>query len=177
MGKQVSIDQTRHEIREMFYKWGIDPSEWEITYQEEQLTTGVRRRLPGATIRYMRGGKWQTVSCFSKWDRNTNLRQLYLFLDRIRMGEKVGIQYQGLSYTKEVATTANGNGERERKEELLDAYDFLGASPDDPVDLIKDLYRKKSTYYHPDKAGGNGEKFKKLTASYELIMKSRNERP
>ena len=62
-----------------------------------------------------------------------------------------------------------------RRESILDAYDTLGAGPDDPVELIKDVYRRKSMYYHPDK-GGDPEKFKRLTAAYELILKSRGEK-
>ncbi len=175
---RVDIDRTRQEIRLMFSKWGIDKSEYEIVWQEESLTSGVRRRLLGATIHYLRDGKWQTVSCFSKWDRATNLRQLYMFLDRIRISEKVGIQYQGLSYTTEITSSqkASASSEKSRKEDLLESYDILGASPDDPIELIKDIYRKKSMYYHPDK-GGDEERFKRLQSAYELVMTSRGQKP
>lgn len=178
MALRVDVDRTRHQIRNMFSQWGIDPSEYEIVWQDETLTTGVRRRLPGATIRYLRDSKWQTVSCLSKWDRATNLRQLFLFLDRIRKSEKVGIQYQGLSYTTEVTSSAKASStnERDRKEDLLDSYDILGASPDDPLELIKDIYRKKVLYYHPDK-GGDPERFKRLQKAYEVIMESRGANP
>lgn len=178
MASRVDLERTRQEIRSMFTKWGIDKSEYEITYQEEVLTTGVRRRLPGATIQYFRDGKWQTVACFSKYDRATNLRQLFMFLDRIRMAEKVGIQYQGLSYTTAVSAseTAKNGAEKTRKEELLDAYDVLGASPDDPIELIRDVYRKKAMFYHPDK-GGSEERFKRLQVAYEMIMQSRGQQP
>ncbi len=176
MALRVDIDRTRKDIRGMFLQWGIDLSEYEINYQEEILTTGVRRRLPGATIRYLRDGKWQNVSCYSKWDRATNLRQIFLFLDRIRKSEKVGIQYEGLSFTTEVARVSSESPEREKKEVLLDAYDFLGVSPDDPLGLIKDIYRKKSMHYHPDK-GGTDEKFKQLNEAYNMIMASRGQKP
>jgi curved DNA-binding protein CbpA len=63
-----------------------------------------------------------------------------------------------------------------RKEATLDALDVLGVGPDDPVDLIKDIYRKKSMYYHPDK-GGTDEKFKRLKDAYELIMNNRGQKP
>jgi DnaJ-domain-containing protein 1 len=178
MARRVDVDRTRQDIRDMFAKWGIDKSEYEIVWQEETLATGVKRRLPGATIHYLRDNKWQTVSCFSKWDRGTNLRQLYMFLDRIRISEKVGIQYQGLSYTTEVtkSTKATSDNERDHKEDILDAYDILGASPDDPIELIKDIYRRKCMYYHPDK-GGDQERFKRLQNAYELIMLSRGQKP
>ncbi len=96
-----------------------------------------------------------------------------LFLDRVRIAEDNGVAYSGLSGSKDLTTTVDT--EATRKESLLDAYDILGASPDDPVELIKELYRKKSMYYHPDK-GGDSEKFKRLSQAYELIMQSRGQK-
>ncbi len=175
---RVDVERTRKDIREMFDKWGIDKSEYEINWQVETLTTGMQRRLPGVTINYLRDGKWQTVSCFSQWNRANNLRQLYMFLDRIRKSEKVGIQYQGLSYSTEVVSSskASATDERNRREDLLDAYDILGSSPDEPVELVKEIYRKKVLYYHPDK-GGDTERFKRLQKAYEMIMESRGQKP
>ena len=133
MAPRTNIDQTRQDIRGMFDKWGIDRSEYEIDWQEEALTSGIKRRLPGVSVRYVRNSKWQTVNCFDQRpDRAWNLRQVYLFLDRIRMGEKVGIQYEGLSFTTDVATVAGETQERDRKETLLDAYDVLERVPTIP---------------------------------------------
>ncbi len=175
---RVDLEQTRHDIRCMFGRWGLDPSEWEIVYQEKRLANGVVEKMPGATVRYMRkDGKWQTVSSFTGHSRGDNLRKIFFFLDRLRIAEKQGVQYQGLSFTKEVATTgSNGSAERERKEDTLDAYDAIGCAPDDPVDLVKDIYKKKAMRYHPD-AGGDQERFKRLQTAYELVMKSRGQQP
>jgi DnaJ-domain-containing protein 1 len=117
----------------------------------------------------MRNGQWQEVACYGYPNRAENLRQCFLLLDRLRIAEQHGVQYQGLTYTKELVAAAP---EAARRENILDAYDVLGAGPDDPIDLIKDIYRRKSMFYHPDK-GGDQEKFKRLTKAYELIMKSR----
>ena len=163
---RVDTDTTRKEIRHAFALWDIDPSEFEILWEEDKAGT---RRLPGARVRYMRNGQWQEVACYGFSNRALNLRQCFLLLDRLRIAEQHGVQYQGLTFTKEVATTT---GESARKEGLMDAYDILGVSPDDPIELITDVYRKKSMYYHPDK-GGNEEKFKRLNKAYELISKSR----
>jgi len=57
-------------------------------------------------------------------------------------------------------------------DELMDAYGIVGTSPDDPIDLIKDIYRRKVTFYHPDK-GGDPNKFKRLQNAYEVICKAR----
>ncbi|MBA7566113.1 Chaperone protein DnaJ [subsurface metagenome] len=92
-----------------------------------------------------------------------------MLLERLRIAEQHGVQYQGLTFTKDLATTT---GEAGRREALMDAYDILGVSPDDPAELIKDVFRRKSMYYHPDK-GGTNEKFKRLNKAYELICDSR----
>ncbi len=170
--KPVDVDKTRSEIRRQMGLWNIDPSEFEIVWQEDR-SSGRIIRQPGASVRYMRSGKWQEISCYGFANRSQNLRQCFLLLERLRIAEQHGVQYQGLSYTTEISTTSP---EQSRRQDLMDAYDILGAGPDDPVDLIKELYRKKSMYYHPDKQGGNAEKFKRLTEAHDLILKSRGEK-
>lgn len=164
----VDIDRTRADIRRQFSLWDIDPSEWEIVYQEDR-SSGRIIKQPGAIVRYMRGGTWQEIACYGYPSRAQNLRQCFFLLERLRIAEQNGVQYQGLTFTKEVATV---NTENTRRQDIMDAYDFLGASPDDPIELIKEIYRKKSMYYHPDR-GGTDEKIKRLNQSYELILKSR----
>jgi len=170
MAKTVEVDKTRREIRHTFALWDIDPSEFEILWEEEREGKRVMR-LPGARVRYMRDGRWQEVACFGFAKRSENLRQCFLLLDRLRVAEQHGVQYQGLTFTKELATTT---GEASRRESLMDAYDILGVSPDDPVELIKDIFKRKSMHYHPDR-GGTDEKFIRLNKAYELIMKGRGE--
>lgn len=168
---RVELDRTREELRDTFRKWGIDPSEFEITWQFDKAD--INRRLPGAIVRYIRQGKWQTVTCYGYTTRAANLRQIFLFLDRVRLAEMNGVQYEGLSYSTEIATTnTQAASERARKEALMDAYDIVGVRPDDPIDMVKDVYLRKTNYYHPDK-GGDPEQFKRLTEAYNLILKSR----
>ncbi len=168
MAQTVAVDQTRREIRHTFALWDIDPSEFEILWEEERSGTRVIRR-PGARVRYMRNGQWQEVAGYGFPNRSMNLRQCFLLLERLRIAEQHGVQYQGLTFIKDLATTT---GEAARRESLMDAYDILGVSPDDPIDLIKDVFKRKSMYYHPDK-GGTDEKFKRLNKAYELICDSR----
>ncbi|MDP3052258.1 MAG: J domain-containing protein [bacterium] len=165
----VPLDKTRTDIRHTFALWDIDPSEFEILWESE-LNLKAGRLAPGVQVRYLRRGKWQQISCYTFTTRAANLRQVFFLLERLRIAEQQGVQYEGLTFTTEVATTVDT--ERQKKEDLLDAYDILGASPDDPVELIKRVYNNKVLFYHPDK-GGDPEKFKKLTAAYELILKSR----
>ncbi len=170
MARTVDVDKTRREIRHTFLLWDIDPSEFEILWEEDRSSGRIIRK-PGARVRYMRNGQWQEIACYGFPNRAENLRQCFLLLERLRIAEQHGVQYQGLTFTKDIATTT---GEASRRESLMDAYDILGVSPDDPVDLVKDVFRRKSMYYHPDK-GGNVEKFKRLNQAYELILKSRGE--
>lgn|GEM_PF-4252109 len=171
MARVVDVDQTRREIRHTFFLWDIDPSEFEIVWEEDRSSGRIIRR-PGARVRYMRNGQWQEVACFGFPSRAANLRQCFLLLERLRIAEQHGVQYQGLTFTKDLATTT---GEAARRESLMDAYDILGASPDDPLELITDVFRRKSMYYHPDHPdkGGTDEKFKRLNEAYERIMKER----
>jgi len=172
MARTVEVDMTRRDIRHTFDLWDIDPSEFEIIWEEDRSSGRIIRK-PGAKVRYLRNRQWQEVACYGFPTRAANLRQCYLLLDRLRIAEQNGVQYQGLTYTKDIATTT---GEAAKRENLMDAYDILGASPDDPADLIRDVFRRKSMYYHPDK-GGTEEKFKRLNRAYELILNSRGEKP
>lgn len=173
MSHRAPVDQTRRDIRHTFFKWEIDPSEFEILW-EEDLARG--RRGPGAKVRYYRNGAWQEVACFGFLNRAENLRQCFLLLDRLRIAEQHGVQYAGLTFTKEVAAV---DTEQAKKETILEAYDILGVSPDDPIELVKDVFRKKSMFYHPDhpEKGGSDEKFKRLKAAYERICESRGAKP
>lgn len=165
----VKVDQTRREIRHTFALWDIDPSEFEIIWESEEVRGGDPRRLPGARVRYLRNGSWQEVACYQFATRDENLRQCYFLLDRLRIAEQHGVQYVGLTHTKDLV---HHTGEQARRENLMDAYDILGVSPDDPVELIRDVFRRKSMFYHPDK-GGTEAKMKRLNEAYQQVMKSR----
>jgi hypothetical protein len=170
--KPVDIDKTRQELRVNFARWGIDPSEFEIFYDEIRIEGGGVERKPGANVRFLRQRKWQSISCSGFQTRSLNLRQCLFLIERLRIAEQHGVRYEGLSFTKEIVSSA-GTSERDRNQDLLEAYDFLGVKVDDPLALVQEVYLKKSTFYHPDKPGGSGEKFKRLTVAYELIKKSR----
>jgi DnaJ domain len=169
----VDIDKTRRDIRETFAKWNIKQGDYEIAWDDEGRERRVMPSRRGVKVRYFRNKVWQEVSCLNFGTKSENLRQCFFLIDRLRIAERHGVQYQGLTYTKEVVNKNPVDTEKERRETLLEAYDILGASPDDPTSLIQDLYKKKCLYYHPDK-GGTDEKFKRLQRAYELICQSRN---
>ncbi len=51
----------------------------------------------------------------------------------------------------------------------LDYYEILGVKKDASLDEIKKAYRKKAHQYHPDKQGGDAEKFKEVSQAYQVL--------
>ncbi len=161
--KRVTTEQTMRDLRSMFEKWEVDM--WEPIPDQP--------RAPGLTLRYYRAGAWQQVHCNAFPLRDQNLRQIYLLLDRLRIAEKNGVSYTGLTSTREmVAATPEGQA----KTKLQDAYFILGVTPEDPTEMIRNIYRSKANFYHPDK-GGDKDKFIALHAAYEAICQARGVKP
>ena len=50
-----------------------------------------------------------------------------------------------------------------------DYYEVLGVSKDASADEIKKAFRRKAIEYHPDKQGGDEEKFKEVNEAYEVL--------
>ena len=52
---------------------------------------------------------------------------------------------------------------------MADYYDILGVSRDASKEEVKKAYRKLAHKYHPDKDGGNEEKFKEINEAYQVL--------
>jgi len=50
-----------------------------------------------------------------------------------------------------------------------DYYEILGVSKEASIDEIKRAYRRLAHQYHPDKPGGDEEKFKEINEAYEVL--------
>jgi len=50
-----------------------------------------------------------------------------------------------------------------------DYYKILGISKDSTQDEIKKAYYKLARQYHPDKEGGDEEKFKEINEAYQVL--------
>lgn len=53
-----------------------------------------------------------------------------------------------------------------------DYYEILGVSKNASADEIKKAFRRLAIQYHPDKQGGNEEKFKEVNEAYEVLKDS-----
>ncbi|MDH4358436.1 MAG: DnaJ domain-containing protein [Candidatus Berkelbacteria bacterium] len=52
---------------------------------------------------------------------------------------------------------------------MKDYYDVLGVSKGASQDEIKKAYRKLALQCHPDRGGGDGEKFKEINEAYQIL--------
>ncbi|MEK7067939.1 MAG: molecular chaperone DnaJ [Patescibacteria group bacterium] len=50
-----------------------------------------------------------------------------------------------------------------------DYYKILGVDKNSSQEEIKKAFRKKAHEFHPDKAGGNAEKFKEINEAYQIV--------
>jgi len=50
-----------------------------------------------------------------------------------------------------------------------DYYDILGVQKNATEEEIKKAYRKLAHQYHPDKTGGNADKFKEISEAYQIL--------
>src|SRR5882672_1130296 len=50
-----------------------------------------------------------------------------------------------------------------------DYYEVLGIDKGASADEIKKAFRRAAIQYHPDKEGGNEEKFKEVNEAYEIL--------
>lgn len=51
----------------------------------------------------------------------------------------------------------------------MDYYDLLGIQKDASAEEIKRAYRKSAHKYHPDKGGGDEQKFKQINEAYQIL--------
>lgn len=55
-----------------------------------------------------------------------------------------------------------------------DYYEVLGVSKTASADEIKKAFRRLAVQHHPDKEGGNEEKFKEINEAYDVLRMPKN---
>jgi len=51
----------------------------------------------------------------------------------------------------------------------IDYYAYLELTPQATMEEVKSAYRSLSLKHHPDKNGGDGERFKQIQSAYEIL--------
>jgi curved DNA-binding protein CbpA len=90
-------------------------------------------------------------------------------LNGVRKKCVVSIIDEKLSFGKKTKKIDDRTPE-EIEQEIIESMNELGIQDRNNVSDIKQKYRRLSMIYHPDRPGGDQEKFKKISTAYSVLM-------
>lgn len=152
-----TVSETLSELRQHFKQQGID--DWEPI----PAATGV-----GYAVRYLRGGNWTEIGSALQPTKAMNLRVCFQVIDNMFRWEARGVSglIKGTAFMGGALVTTKGN----TKESFEEACAIIGVEPETSWEEIKNVYRVKVAFAHPDK-GGDPERFKRIQKAYEYLSK------
>ena len=158
MFTKKTVTETLSDIRKMFRGHGIEDHE----------------AVPGEgtaySIRYFNSQTWVEIESRLQPTKAQNLRQCFQVIDSLLRWQVRGVS--GLASGQAFMTNAlvPTDTTHAKASEFVEACGTLGVDPDTSIEEIRDVYRVKAKRAHPD-AGGDAERFKRLTRALEVIEK------
>ncbi|MBA7527743.1 hypothetical protein ES705_19921 [subsurface metagenome] len=153
-----TVPQTLADLRRLFSKWEI--ADWEPVPVEKG---------PGYSVRYFRNRNWTEISSYYQPTKAMNIRVCYQVIDNMFRWEARGVGgiVKGTAFMgAELVATKGG-----QRESFDEACAIIGVEPEASWDEIVSVYRVKVGFTHPDKPGGDPERFKRIQKAYEYLQK------
>jgi hypothetical protein len=147
MHSKVPLEQTRRELRQCMFKWGV--TDFDINTRNEAVE--LRYTLHGRTITLVMGDHEY---------QKDNLRVLYLAVESMRMNEVRGIDKVLETAYFQLAAPAQEKS----------PWEVLHIYPGSPISVAEAAYRSLAVEKHPDKGGTQAE----MQEINEAIHKIRN---
>ena len=122
------------------------------------------------SVRYYGGGTWVEIESRMQPTKSGNLRQCYQVIDSLLRWQLRGVSGLANKQTFMSSALVSISGNAQKASEFVEACGVLGVDPDTSLEEIQDVYRVKAKRAHPD-AGGDPERFKRLTRALEVIEK------
>lgn len=153
-----TVSQTLADLRTLFRKMGIE--EWEPVPSEQG---------PGYSVRYYRNKSWTEIGSYFQPTKAMNLRVCYQVVDNMFRWEARGVTgvIRGTAFMGGDLVATAGAG----RESFDEACAVLGIDPEASWDEINRVYQIKVQYAHPDKPGGDENRFKRIQKAFEIIEK------
>ena len=153
-----TVQETLSDMRKMFARYEIE--DFEAVPKDGNVYS----------VRYHNGGVWVEIESRIQPSKSTNLRQCYQVIDSLLKWQLRGVS--GLANTQAFMSSALvvASESKQKASEFVEACGVLGVDPDTSLEEIQDVYRVKAKRAHPD-AGGDPERFKRLTRALEVIEK------
>ena len=152
-----TVSETLSELRKIFKKLSIE--DWEAIPSEANASYSVR---------YLRGGNWTEIGSTVQPTKAMNIRVCFQVIDNMFRWEARGVSgiIKGTAFMGGALVATQGN---DKKESFEEACAILGVDPIASMEEIDKVFKIKVQFVHPDKEGGDSERFKRLQKAYNYV--------